>query len=68
MTTHYTPRMRALKRIASSLARHQPIRREEGIPPARSLLLLLQAAHDLEMSQATFYRQSRLLANQQGAL
>lgn len=68
MTTEYTPRLRALKRIASSLARHQPVRREEGIPPARRLLLLLQVAHDLGMSRATFYRQSRLLANQQGAL
>lgn len=27
----YTPRMRALDRIARSLAEHQPVRREEGI-------------------------------------
>lgn len=31
MTTECTPWMRALKRIASSLARHKPVRREKGI-------------------------------------
>jgi hypothetical protein len=27
----YTPRMRALERVARSIAEHQPVRREEGI-------------------------------------
>lgn len=30
MTTDYTPRMRALDRIARSISEHQPVRRDEG--------------------------------------
>lgn len=31
MIGEYTPRMRALKRIAATLAQHQPVRREYGV-------------------------------------
>jgi hypothetical protein len=31
MTAEYTPRMRALERIARSLSEHQPVRREGGV-------------------------------------
>lgn len=31
MTEDYTPRMRALDRIARSISEHQPVRRDEGI-------------------------------------
>lgn len=31
MTSEYTPRMRALERVARSIGEHQPVRRDEGI-------------------------------------